>query len=201
LVSLFNSEYKPGKEGKEQSLKLVHTKQAEQTRLVRVQLVSSHNNCFSTMAEAKIKNVLYDTLTDEVLLAFDKCVPSGEAWKDSLPPDSTFSGELSLIDAASCPSSLNKTTVEFNDYFRNKVVIFAGSPAPEEACTRDFFSFAGWTERLSRAGAAGVIHLSAAVGRVRTHADDCRCITCWLVSFFIAICDEFAFEFWRYMSE
>jgi hypothetical protein len=113
-----------------------------------------------------IKNVLYDSETAATVLALDKCVSSGQAWDEALPPGTSFSGELSMLDAASCPSSLGKDLEEFNEYFRAKVVIFAGSPAAPEACSGDFYGAEDWTERLSRAGAAGVIHLSFAVNQV-----------------------------------
>jgi hypothetical protein len=110
--------------------------------------------------------VVYDSVTSDVSLVLDSCIPNGELWETQEIERTEFSGPLALVDAGSCPESLSMTQTEFDDYFNRKVAVFLGSPQSEEACEKGIQSFEGWTARLTAAGAAGVVYLSPEVGRI-----------------------------------
>ena len=78
-------------------------------------------------------SIIYDTATDEIQLALDSCIPNGELWENQKLEGMTISGPLALVDAASCPVSLDMTQTDFDNYFENKIAIFVGSPHVEEA--------------------------------------------------------------------
>lgn len=108
-------------------------------------------------------NIIYDSVSGDTILAQDSCVPMGELWENTGLEGTSISGPLALVDASSCPRSLGWTKTKFNNYFKDKVAIFAGTPQPEETCEDGFSSFQDWTVRLTNAGAAGVVHLSSNV--------------------------------------
>jgi hypothetical protein len=111
-------------------------------------------------------SVVYDSATKDVVLALDACVPSGELWERQHIEGLTISGPLSLLDAGSCPESVNMTQMEFDDYFEDRVAIYVGSPQVDEACEKGLQSFTAWVARLTAAGAAGAVYLSPAVNHI-----------------------------------
>jgi hypothetical protein len=110
--------------------------------------------------------IVYDSVSDEVVLALDACVPSGELWERQNIKGMAFRGPLALVDAGSCPESLSMTQTQFDDYFEDKVAIYVGSPQVDEACEYGIQSFTAWAARLTAAGAAGAVYLSPEVNHI-----------------------------------